>query len=679
MTRALHVVVVTAVLTLTTLHLDAASSPFSGHAWVSRGPSDLSGVVNAFVFDPDDANRYLAATAGGIWASGDAGATWSLAAFDGLNVSCLERDPVHHDVLYAGGYVSPRGLFRSDDRGATWTLLPATAGWQVFSVAVSADGSRVLVARLSGIELSRDGGATWQHYIVDNTTYFTKVRFHPSDPLRAVAAVGTSSGHVGGLVTKDGGETWTSTGGLDAEIDGLALEYVPGSTSIVAYATRTGTLDEKLLRSDDDGASFTLLGTTPTYGYTLRVAALLVAPRDVIVTGAIVLGRSLDGGRTSEAAYGADGLNQEPHADVHGVAADPAFDGTTNRRVFVWGDGGIYRTDDITAPHIAWQHLTMGLVNAQIYAFDIHRSGRVAFGMQDTGLGVLEIGETTAEHLGDGDVFRIAFDPLDDRAYFVSIFGFGATPGAVVTKWPPQTIFADSRRSGTDPFYAAWTIDPNESSRMFIGSSQLLRLDGIQSALPRKITTVRTYSGEIAMAAIAVQPGDSNVVYTGDSTRELYRTRNALADAPEWTRVAQFDRSLGPLVKVVVDADDPKTLYVLLTKSLQVSRDGGATWKDATATAPVAWRNGIGGGGLLDFARHPRRADYWFVGGSSGLYGTADGGATWVQADGIAGSARIPQLQFAPGTSTLWASVWSRGLWSIDIPSPPRRRSVLPR
>jgi photosystem II stability/assembly factor-like uncharacterized protein len=671
--------VLTAVLTFATLHLGAASSPFAGHSWVSRGPTNLSGVVTAFLFDPEEHDRYLAATAGGLWTSGDSGATWSLTALDGMLISALERDPVHHDVLYAGGYVAPRGVLRSDDRGATWTPLPSTNGWQVFSISVSADGSRMLVARLGGIELSRDGGATWQHRATDKDTFYTKVRFHPSDPLRALAAIGTGGGRVGGLVTLDGGETWSAVGGLDPAIDGLALEYVPNTTSIVAYPTRNGTLDQKLLRSDDDGATFQLLGTTPTYGYTLRVAALLVAPHDIVVTGAIALGRSLDGGKTSQAAYDFAELNQEPHADVRGIVADPAFDGAQNRRVVVWTDGGIYRTDDIMAPHLVWQQLSSGMVNAQIYAFDIHRSGRVVFGMQDTGLGVMEPNSTAAEHLGDGDVFLTAFDPLDDRSYFVSIFGFGsAVPGPVVSKWPPQTIFADTR-IGNDVFFGGWLIDPNEPSRMFIGSSKIVRLDGIQSEAPRKATTIRTYTRGIAMAALAVQAGDSNVVYAADSTRELDRTRDALADAPAWTLVATFDRALGAIVKVATDPDDPKTLYVLLTKSLQVSHDGGATWKDATATAPAAWRNGIGGGGLLDFARHPHRADYWFVGGNSGLYGTADGGTTWVQADGVAGTSRIPQIRFAPGTSTLWASVWSRGLWSVDIPSPPRRHSVLVR
>ncbi len=49
----------------------AANGPFGANAWVSRGPTNLSGLVTAMLLDPDDPNRYVAGTPAGIWTVSD--------------------------------------------------------------------------------------------------------------------------------------------------------------------------------------------------------------------------------------------------------------------------------------------------------------------------------------------------------------------------------------------------------------------------------------------------------------------------------------------------------------------------------------------------------------------------------------------------------------------------------
>jgi len=115
---------------------------------------------------------------------------------------------------------------------------------------------------------------------------------------------------------------------------------------------------------------------------------------------------------------------------------------------------------------------------------------------------------------------------------------------------------------------------------------------------------------------------------------------------------------------------------VLAFKGLLVTNDGGATWKNATESVPELV-TGVTAA-LFDFVRHPFRRDWWYVASLKGLYATTDAGATWQPADTMIGTSRVNHLQFAPGTQTLWAAVWSRGLWSLDIPAPapPRKRVI---
>jgi hypothetical protein len=110
-------------------------------------------------------DRVLAATAGGLHVSDDAGDTWAgVDRFDGAYVTELVRDPADPDRVYADA--TPRsastdaGVYASDDRGESWravgdpppvnvtgcTLLSALPDGTLFHAADAGDdGHRVVV------------------------------------------------------------------------------------------------------------------------------------------------------------------------------------------------------------------------------------------------------------------------------------------------------------------------------------------------------------------------------------------------------------------------------------------------------------------------------------------------------------------------------------------------------
>jgi hypothetical protein len=106
------------------------STDGAGHWEKMTLPPGTNG-PNGLAVDPEDPRRlYLAAwgvlrvggdTGGGIFLSTDAGRSWRPVLSDAQHVYDVTIDPRNPSLLYACGF--DRGVWRSVDRGETWTRL----------------------------------------------------------------------------------------------------------------------------------------------------------------------------------------------------------------------------------------------------------------------------------------------------------------------------------------------------------------------------------------------------------------------------------------------------------------------------------------------------------------------------------------------------------------------------
>ena len=211
---------------------------------------------SAFTFHPTDRNVVWAATASGPHRSADGGATWAprragLPASTGYGYpAAVEKilfdagDPARNTLLAFGGdhrqfkdgtnpdQVPNYGkVWRSQDGGATWaehgaipTGLAGAAGNNVVAATYGAGSHEVVWAAVaeSGVWRSTDdgGAGTWQRRsdglpALGNGVRVTAVAASPTDPLVAFATVGTRQGNpanrarVGGVFrTSDAGLSW---------------------------------------------------------------------------------------------------------------------------------------------------------------------------------------------------------------------------------------------------------------------------------------------------------------------------------------------------------------------------------------------------------------------------------------------------------------------------------------
>ena len=652
--------------------------------WRHLGPPQ-GGLTTAVVGDPTDPRvLYLAADGGGVWTTGDYGQHWRpLLDRQTMGViGALALSPSDARVLYAGtgSHADARsgpegsGLYRSDDRGATWTRTGLAAAGRVVRIVVHpTDASQLLVGVLSaragadaqtGIFRSTDAGRTFTRFLpADPFTTDLDLAVDPRDPavVWASRAQGVSSAAAGSLpsvVVKstDGGATWQPAEGLPTAVANglgpvrLALSSVRAGRLFANVSARTG---GGLYRSDDTGRTWTMVTADPR----LEGAAIAVDPTnpDVVYAAGRAALTSADGGRTWVTwRHGPAGETYRAlwvHPSASGVAAL----GST-RGALVTVTGGRTWTG-------AGQSTTAVLQVATDTAFPY----RICGGQPD---GHVVCVDSRGDHAPEGwrrterdRAGYVAIDPADPDVIFSGeLRRYDRRSGQVLDISPP----GEPRSS---PLAAAPLVFAGGPTRTLFFASQ-----GVWSSTSGGQTWTRIGPDLAAagpagaaetISAISISSIDPRVIWTGTDAGRIHATRDRGAT---WRDATPPETTAEIVVRLETSYFDTNTAYALIADSrtgptrLLRTRTGGETWTDLTPGAPDA---------LHVVREDPSRRGLLFGAGHRGVWLSFDDGETWQSLRLNLPPAPISDL--AVKDADLIAATAGRGIWVLDDISPLRQ------
>lgn len=673
--------------------------------WVSVGPYNIGGRVNALVASPGGAPAYLGSANGGVFRSDDLGQSWQpLTDANGLfSIGALALHPNNPNTVWVGtgdangtvdGY-DGTGVYVSRDGGAHWASKGLRTTSRIAAIAVSPlDSNLILVAAMGkafttdperGLYRSTDGGATWTRTLyVNDSTGVSDVAINPLHPDTVYCATWT---RVRRLTYRraagpdcavwrsvNGGVTWTRImNGLPpagTDQGRFAIAVAPSRPSTL-YASCTsgstsGYVGTGLYRSDDGGDTWTRvdLGSTHrnAFGgfawYFGRVVVAPLDPDDVWVLGVRML-HSVDGGATLADVTGS------MHVDQHALWLD-ALDPT---RVFVGNDGGFFWASAGT-----WQK-SLNLPITQFYSGAVApgNNARIMGGAQDNGTVKTETGPSAWAEILGGDGLMCQWHPTNANQLYAE-WQYACDKSGVRRSTNGGTSFAASTGwVGTDRFNwnTPYTFNPRNANTMLAGTHRVYRsLNGGTSWSPLSTDLTTTPGAAVVygtISTVAIAAPDTNLYLAGTDDGRVWRSTNAGAT---WQ-----DVSTGlPKRYVTCVVADPNTaglVYVSFSGFGQDlhdprvfrSTDAGLTWTAIAGNLPDAPVN--------DLVPDPVIAGTLYAATDLGVFVTRNSGGTWTALGGFMPIQPVWDLVLHAGSRQLFAFTHGRSAWKLDLGSVP--------
>jgi photosystem II stability/assembly factor-like uncharacterized protein len=620
---------------------------FTPVKWRSIGPFRGGRSVAATGVVGDPKTYYMGTTGGGLWKTDNMGISWRNVS-DGFfktgtvgAVAVAESDP---NVVYVGmgehavrGVMthSGDGVYRSTDAGKTWKHIGLDLTQHISRIIVhpnnpdivyvAAQGALYSQSEQRGVFKSTDGGTTWKSVLsVDNRTGASELSMDATNPRILYAAMWEygrlpwkviSGGPGSGLYkSTDSGETWEQMKeGLPEEMGKMAIAVSRSNPEkVYALIESDSNKDERgLYVSNDAGKKWSQVTDEPrlvqrAWYYT----ELFIDPKNentIYVLSAPAL-RSTDGGKTWTTLSGT-------HGDFHDLWINP--DDSDN--FIISNDGGPAITFDRGE---SWS--SQALATAQFYRINVDNQFpyRIYGGQQDNSsisiasreLGSGGITTTSWTSSAGGESAFLAFDPDDPRFALggsyqgtIEVIDTKANAGTNIMASPIQYLGMDAKDMKYRYNWNAPIIwSQHEPNTYYHGAQYLLK------------------TSDMGKTWKEVSP---------DLTRNE-KEKQGTPGGP-FTNEAVGAENYGTLAYVV---ESPHEKGVIWTGSddglVQVTRDGGASWKNVTPTGlEECLINAIEISPFDKATAYIATTRYKFNDHAPGLYKTTDYGTTWTKID----------------------------------------------
>jgi photosystem II stability/assembly factor-like uncharacterized protein len=566
-------------------------------------------------------NRQSSSFGDGIYKSTDGGKTFTnMGLKDSQSIARVVIHPKNPDIVYVAvvghlfGPNKERGLYKTTDGGRTWVntkFVDEDTGFT--DVVMDPSKPDTLFAASyqrrrqpwgfngggpgSGIWKTTDGGRTWTKLqgsgLPEGIIGRIGLDICRSRPnvIYAQIEVGASAGS-GANVTADGKPVQPGAG---ARPPAPPAPRQPGEKPAPPDPKRSG-----VWRSDDKGKTWKLVSNNddrPMYYSQIRVDP---NNPDILYTCGAPFHKSVDGGKTFKTVPGI------AHSDHHALWIDPK----NSRHLILGNDGGLDVSYDQAD---TWEFVnTMAVGQFYAVAVDMQRPYRVCGGLQDNGSfcgpsATRGSSITNADwfRIGGGDGFYVQVDPTNPDTIYVESqdgavnrldlatgrntsirprapqaprpAGAGPSPAQDAQAQAMATMAAQFGFRGGPPNVQP-TPPAGTQFRFFWNTPVLLS--------PHNPRTVYVGGNRLFTS---VDRGDTWTM-TEDLTRNIDRFSRPIMGVPGDAPMASKHDGAGSYSQIVTIGESPIVPGVLWVGTndgnLQISRDGGATWKSVADNVP---------------------------------------------------------------------------------------------
>ena len=748
--------------------------PFS---WRSIGPYGQGGRVDDLAVNPDDPHTYYVGFAtGGLWKTTNNGTTFE-SIFDSYgthSIGALAVAPSNPDILWVGtGEANNRqsssfgdGVYKSEDGGRTFTHVGLRETQSIARVIAHPDDADVAWVAANGhlfganpergVFKTTDGGESWSHVLsVDENTGATDLVIDPSNPNTLFAATyqrrRTACCFVGGgpgsgiWRSDDGGESWSrlSGNGLPRGTMGrLALAMTPADPDVLYAQIEVAadreeplTAEERaewerlddddalppdpqyngIWRSSDKGMSWEFRSNEngrPMYFSQIRVDP---ADPDIVYVVDQRVHKSRDGAQSFEV------LDGYGHVDQHALWINPE----DSDHLILGNDGAVDVSYDQGE---TWEALRRWDVGQPYHAsVDMRRPYYVCTGLQDNGSwcgpSAVRTGEILSEdwyRVGGGDGFYTAVDPTDHTVVYsesqngnirrlslatgeqVSIrprAPSGNNPSSNIVPMPdrgteirwnwntpfilsphnPEVVHAGGNRFFTSMDRGeTWTMSPDLSRNT---DRDMIELMGQANALPRcnqmdrgqecilsRNDGVSAWGAAVSLTESPLVPG---LLWMGTDDGNLQVSRDGGAswrevgeNIPGGTRgyyISRIEASYFDAGTAYASVDGHKSGD--LAPYVYVTRDYGASWENITSNLPEY-------GNVNTVRQDPRNRNLLYAGTEFEFFVSLDEGGSWHRLMTGLPVVRIDDVLVHPRDNDLVLATHGRSVMVMDDITP---------
>jgi photosystem II stability/assembly factor-like uncharacterized protein len=713
-------------------------SLYSALRWRLIGPFRGGRSIAAAGVPSEPDTYYFGGVAGGVWKTTNGGRTWQ-PVFDHESVSsigALAVAPSDPKVIYVGTGESDirsdtsygDGVYKSTDAGHTWRHIGLEDSRAISRIVVDPhDANVVLVAALGhpfgpntqrGVFRSTDGGSTWTKVLYkDENTGAADVAVGPETGRTVYASLwearrppwsvyGPIEGPGSGLYKSvDGGINWKQLDGNGLPQHGMhriGISVASGDQGQRVYALidTTQAPERGLYRSDDAGATWRHVSSDARIdGRAWYFSGIFVDPQnaDTVYVANTALYRSADGGATFTPIKGAPGGD-----DYHFLWLNLS----NSKRMILASDQGTVVSVDRGETWSSWYNQP----TAQFYhvVTDSQFPYHVYGAQQDSGSVDIasrsdspEISFRNWQATAGGEAGYMAPDPLHPEL----VIG-GDTYGGIGRLWKStsqeQDIAPSLGRSfnfggggGCHPgesFRFDWTspivFSPKDPLALYF-SSQVIWKSLDDGASWRAISPDLTRAAEGpqpppgggpsdfekvtgcgVVYTVAPSPLDADEIWAGTDDGLVQLTRDGgktwknvtPSSLGVWSRVSLIDASHhdGGTAYAAIDRHrlDDQRPHILRT------HDYGATWQEVD--------NGLAATGYVHVVREdPERTGLLYVGTETGVFVSFDDGGHWQSLQLNLPTSPVHDL--AVHGDDLVAATHGRSFWILDDITPLRQ------